>query len=445
MNELIISGRIRVVFRRCNTIDETNHNTSHMGTDRSSSNGPLVRRDGAPEPVRTGWLRRAAGTFGDALRALRAPAGARTGAGSALIRRRSNRKQEFPLEAKVEAASRIVDLALYGGRSGGRSDMPPRSPFGIASHPSVRAFWEHVLQRPIADVAREFMSTAPFPNDSEERYLATSFEPHTRIYLAVAARSDPGVLERAVLALPKYTQFVGATGDPQEKKQINPATEIERLNRLFSGRPLPSVGKLQVNLIKTDTYETLEVTRYVNFRGTGKVYYSVGKDGVSYGISEEGGLSDPCGLLPDLAVVDPRALRFPTYSQLLSTMEREGRDIEWDVMETQKAKLPEFPPSGPRQFRYCSYEAQQSLATDLLGKDQACIDVVNNGWNTQLRLDVYSAAARSPDAAIRILGTTLLSLYPQAEPFLLEAANDSHPQVAEIARKALRSLAGAAD
>lgn len=349
------------------------------------------------------------------------------------------KNQEASLDQKVDAACQIIDLAFYGNKlSGLRAQMPPHSLYGSASYGSQKAFWESLFKKPMEEVARSIIASTEFPNASDERYLAESFSANTKTYLKYLAAQNPKLITEAILLVPKFTLFSGATGNPKEREAIVPAQEINKLNAVFSDHPLPKPGHLQVNFIDTKSYGTLEVTRFLDFDDSGRLVYSLGKDGVSYGISEETGLSDLQGLFPELLTEDPRSLRFPNYTQLREAIEQEGKNIQCDMMEKIQAVLPEYPASGPQNFKHCSFDAQQSIKTGLPGEDQARINAVNHSWNQQLRFDVYVRAARSPDVYIRNLGTALIGHYPESVPLLREALYDLSPMVAQTAREALR-------
>ena len=130
------------------------------------------------------------------------------------VRESSKEGPEVDLNRKLHAAALIIDFALYGPELRGLMEkMPSRSLFGSASYASVKAYWEDVLQRSVESVAEEFMASARVPSESEERYMASAFSKHTAIYLRVAAAHDPEVIDRAIRLLPRYTQFLGATGE----------------------------------------------------------------------------------------------------------------------------------------------------------------------------------------------------------------------------------------
>ena len=352
-----------------------------------------------------------------------------------------NAERNSTLETQIIATSMIIELAFYGScRRGLREHMPPRSLYGEVSYPSAKEYWQKVTNRDLIDIAEEFRRSAPFPEEIRPESFAEDLEGNIKTFLRVASKKDPTVLKRAIKLLPLYTHYCGATGDEVERSRTNPKTDVERLNKIFVGCPLPIVGILQVNLISTDRFGELEVTRHVDFNGTGEVSYTIGRDGVAYSISAKSGLSDLQGIFPDLTVADPRSVEFPSYSELIQAICTEGHDIKFDVMNKQVVNLPEYAPSGPKGFIYCSYEAQQSRLRGLPGRDMARMNSVMNSWSSQVRINVYLEAARSPDAQVRARATELLATYSRhSMPILREAIYDTDAAVAEIARRAVNA------
>jgi hypothetical protein len=339
----------------------------------------------------------------------------------------------------INDADNMIKMALKGYESLGlHPSMPPGTLYGKADNKTICAYWAEVISpMKLDEVANMFKERVPCPEEVDVNDMTSNPDDYSKIYLAIAASQlGVDVIDRAISLLPKYATYAGATSDPEERKNLNPAVEIEKLNKIFSEIEKPNLGQLQVLLVETESYGILEITRFSDFIDQNLMFYTIGKEGASYSVSDKN-ISNLNGLLPDLAFSNPRFLSFPKYSDLITALEDGAKIIDSNAMSNQPSELPKFPPSGPSKLIYCSYEAQQSLEKNVPGKWQAQIDLIGNEWNHAQRFKVYLDAARSADQNIREFGTTLLACYECTTAFLLEALEDRSTKVICAALQAL--------